>query len=112
MKLTTLLLSFFLSENVLSAQVTGLPKGISNLVESAIQDYFKVSGRKLERIEIEGYSHYNSSVLDYLVEAGVIAQSANSDRIINYRCGVFLKKVSSKWMTQYTQCEPLDTISP
>lgn len=78
--------------------------------EDSIYEFFNSSGRKVQKVDIENYSHLNSGALDYLVEAEVKAQSAVNQGIVPYHCGVFIKKNRNRWESQQTVCEPLPAI--
>lgn len=75
--------------------------------EGAIYNFFHPSGRRVEKIRLEGYRKISTASANYLVEADVRAQSAITKLVIDYRCGVFLRKNARDWEERYTDCEPL-----
>jgi hypothetical protein len=75
--------------------------------EEAIYNYFYPSGRRVQKIRLEGYRRTNSQLENYLVEADVRAESPVSRSMIDYRCGVFLQKLRNSWDERYTDCESL-----
>ena len=73
--------------------------------EDSIYEFFNSSGRKVQRVNIEAYSHLTSGTLDYLVEAEVKAQSPINQGFIEYHCGVFIKINRNRFESQQTACE-------
>lgn len=80
---------------------------LSMEARSSIYQFFKLSDRDVQSIEVEYIKSFSESFVDYLVEANVVAQSPFAQDLIDYRCGVFIKKIGSKWFSQQTVCEAL-----
>lgn len=108
MKQRGIILSLLLMVSVASAESIQTVRELSSTAIMAVQEYFHISGRVVNKVEIQGMSRLNGNALDYLVELGAHAQSASGQRMINYHCGVFLKKIRGEWHNQHTECGPLD----
>lgn len=108
MKRLAIILSFLLSADLSSAQSVALMKQLGAHAQVAVVQFFVPSGRTIEKMAIQGYSRLNSLNNYYLVDVSVLAQSPYTTKIVEYHCGVFLKKVSAKWQTQHTECEALN----
>lgn len=103
-------LIFVLALGPLQSHATN-QKELALAAQDSIYEFFNTSGRKVQRVDIENFSHLTNGALDYLVEAEVEAQSAINQAMVPYHCGVFIKRWHNRWETQQTVCEPLPTNS-